>query len=287
MNDEQIIMKGLPAAEAITEDLRKRADSLKGTGIAPTLAILRVGEDLSALSYERGAAKRAEKTGVAIRNIVLREDAGEEEVLGAIKDINADTDIHGCLMFRPLKDKETERRTAELLDAKKDVDCMTRASQAAVYMGENAGFAPCTAQAVSELLGFYKISVAGKKVAVVGRSLVIGRPAAMLLLKENATVTICHSGTENLRDIVKNSDIVVAAVGHAGMLDESYLRKGQVIIDVGINIGDDGKLCGDVRENAKETLATAYTPVPGGVGSMTSTILMKHVIEAAERTVGR
>ena len=287
MNDEQIIMKGLPAAEAITEDLRKRADSLKGTGIAPTLAILRVGEDLSALSYERGAAKRAEKTGVAIRNIVLREDAGEEEVLGAIKDINADTDIHGCLMFRPLKDKETERRTAELLDAKKDVDCMTRASQAAVYMGENAGFAPCTAQAVSELLGFYKISVAGKKVAVVGRSLVIGRPAAMLLLKENATVTICHSGTENLRDIVKNSDIVVAAVGHAGMLDESYLRKGQVIIDVGINIGDDGKLCGDVRESAKETLAAAYTPVPGGVGSMTSTILMKHVIEAAERTVGR
>lgn len=294
-----LVMKGAPAANALTEELKIRADRLREKGIIPRLAILRVGEDPSAISYETGAAKRAEKVGVDIKNIILPEDATEDEILSAVGAINEDNSIHGCLMFRPLKDRRTEERASALLSAGKDVDCMTYLSQAALYMGQTVaksgaapgaaekagvrGFAPCTAQAVLELLKYYEIPVTGKNVVIIGRSQVIGKPVAMLLLEANATVTVCHSKTEKLEAVVRNADIVVAAIGRAGMIDENYLREGQVVIDVGINVGEDGKLCGDVKESAKETLTAAYTPVPGGVGAMTTTVLMKHVLEAAEK----
>lgn len=287
MIHKALVMKGAPAAEALSEKLCKRTEILKEKGVIPALTILRVGESQSDLAYERGAMKRAEKIGVCVKRIVLPEDADEQDILKVISDINEDKNVHGCLMFRPLKSRETEKKAAALLFSSKDADCMTVSSQAALYTGDSGrGFAPCTAEAVIELLKYYHIAVEGKHAVIIGRSQVIGKPAAMLLLNENATVTICHSRTENLRAIVKNADIVVAAAGRSGIIDESFLSQGQIIIDVGINVGADGGICGDVNEEAKKTLAGAYTPVPGGVGSMTSTILIKHVIEAAERTVG-
>ena len=281
-----VIMKGAPAAERLTEELKARSEKLRAGSIVPTLAILRVGNDPSDMAYERGALKRSDKALVEIRNIVLPENASEQDILAEIEKINADDSIHGCLMFRPLKNKETEKKAAEMLDPKKDVDCMTLSSQAAVYTGNReCGFAPCTAEAVIELLKYYNIEISGKNAVVLGRSQVIGKPAAMLLLEENATVTVCHSKTGKLKEICKKADIIVAAMGRSEMIDEDYLSADQTIIDVGINVGADGKMCGDVKESAKEAFAAKYTPVPGGVGSMTSTILMKHVIEAAERTV--
>ncbi len=283
MDRNVIVMKGAPAADLLTEKLKLRTEKLIKKGTIPTLAILRVGENPSDISYETAAGKRAAKAGVSVKNIILPENASEEEILSTVKNINEDDNLHGCLMFRPLKNKKAEEKVSAILDAGKDVDCMTYRSQAALYMGNRDGFAPCTAQAVTELLKYYNISVAGKNVVVAGRSQVIGKPAAMLLLEENATVTICHSKTEDLKSVIRNADIVVAAIGRAEMIDESYLSSGQVVIDVGINVVEGGKLCGDVKESAKETLTSAYTPVPGGVGTLTSTVLMKHVIEAAEK----
>lgn len=286
MNKNATVMKGAPAADLLTEKLKQRADRLIKNGIMPTLAILRVGENPSDISYETAAKKRAARVGVSVKSIILSEDASDKEILSVIKEINGDEDIHGCLMFRPLKNKETEEQAARLLSAKKDVDGMTLLSQAALYAGQKEGFAPCTAQAVIELLKYYEIPVSGKNIVVAGRSQVIGKPAAMLLLEENATVTIAHSKTADLKSVIRNADIVVAAIGRAEMIDEGYLGLGQVVVDVGINVGEDGRLCGDVKESAKETLTAAYTPVPGGVGTLTSTVLMKHVIEAAEKAEG-
>lgn len=279
------VLKGAAAADAITADLINRNALLREKGIIPKLAILRIGENPSDLSYERGALKRAARVGAEVQPIVLPEDAPREMILDAIDGINRDRDIHGALIFRPFKDKETEVRAAALLDPAKDLDCMTLGSQAGVYTGTKEGFAPCTAQAVMEIMKHYGIKIAGRKAVVVGRSLVIGKPVAMMLLQENATVTICHSKSADLKSICRSADIIVAAVGRAGMLDEEYMSEGQTVIDVGINVGPDGSLMGDADENAKARLAGAYTPVPGGVGAVTTAVLFKHLTEAAERAL--
>ena len=283
--NEQLILKGAPVAKAITEDTRRRVMALTEKGIVPMLAVIRAGEDSSDISYENGLIKRAAEAGVEIKRYILPERPDKNEMLSVITDINADSRIHGCLMFRPFKDRKLEREAALSLSAAKDMDCMTPMAQALVYTGDISSFPPCTAQAVMEVLKFYRLDTSGKRAVILGRSLVIGKPVAMLLLESNATVTICHSRTEGLREICRSADILVAAIGKAEAVDESYLREGQIIIDVGINTGHDGKLCGDVSENAKKKLAGAYTPVPGGVGSVTTAVLMKHVAKAAERTV--
>ncbi len=279
------ILKGGPVAKAITENLVPRCIALKEKGIVPCLAILRIGERGDDIAYESSAVKCCEKIGIKARLFTLPSEASKEEVLNAIRKINADDTIHGCLMFRPLSDRQTEAEACSLLDPAKDVDAMTMASLAGVFACRDIGYPPCTAQAVIELLNHYQISLEGKRVTVIGRSMVIGKPVSMMLQKANATVTMCHTRTVDLPGVCRNAEVLVVAAGHAGVVDASYFSEKQVIVDVGINVGPQGNLCGDVKYEEAESLVKAITPVPGGVGSVTTAVLCKHVIEAAEKTL--
>ena len=279
------LLKGAAVATAITEDLAKRAEALKTKGIVPTLGILRVGENDGDLSYEKGATNRCGKVGIEIKKIVLAENASREEVLGAVEELNNDASVHGVLMFRPLADKAVEIEAGKLLRPEKDVDAMTPSSLATVFLGNGDGYAPCTAQACVEILKHYGVELKGANVVVIGRSAVIGKPVSMLLQKENATVTMCHTKTKNLAEICRGADVLVVAAGKAGVVNADYVREGQIVIDVGINVDAEGKLCGDVDFTSVESVVKAITPVPGGVGSVTTSVLAAHVIEAAERAV--
>lgn len=279
------LLKGLSAANALTDVLAERAAALNAKNITPTLAILRVGERPDDISYETGAMKRCAKIGIAVRQFLLKADCTAEELLNTVREINGDPSIHGCLMLRPLPDKAMEEAACALLSPEKDVDCMTTASLAAVFTGKGAGYPPCTAQAVLELLDHYRIELSGKRVVVIGRSLVIGKPVSMMLQARNATVTMCHTKTLNLAQICREAEILVVAAGKAGMVDGSFAAPGQIIVDVGIHVNEEGKLCGDVRFDEAEPIVEAITPVPGGVGSVTTAVLAKHVIQAAEKTL--
>ena len=279
------ILKGAPVAAALTETLTARAAALAARGTVPTLAILRVGDRGDDLAYERGAMSRCAKIGVAVKQFLLPADCTRAQLLDAIRQINADPGIHGCLMFRPLPDKRMEEAACGLLSSEKDVDCMTAGALAGVFSGKGMGFPPCTAQACMEILDYYGVDCAGKRAAVIGRSLVIGKPAAMMLLAKNSTVTICHTKTADMPAVCREADILIAAAGRAGVVDAAYTNPEQVVIDVGINVDAQGNLCGDVDFSAVEPRVSAITPVPGGVGAVTTTVLAKHVIEAAEKTL--
>ena len=278
------LLKGKDVVEALNEKLTSEVNELKGKGIVPTLAILRVGERADDLSYERGAIKRCEAIGVAVKVVALPIDVAEDEFFNTLEELNDDISIHGILMFRPLPKHIDGERARKLLKASKDVDGCTDLSLAGVFTNTDLGFAPCTAEAAMEILKYYGISVSGKNVAVIGRSLVICRPVAMLLMHENATVTICHTKTKDGSSITKNADIVVVASGQMESVGAEFLREGQTVIDVGISWNDaKGKLCGDVKFDEVEGIVEAITPVPGGVGGVTTSILVKHVVEAAKR----
>jgi methylenetetrahydrofolate dehydrogenase (NADP+)/methenyltetrahydrofolate cyclohydrolase len=279
------LLKGGPAAKALTEKLSARAMALREKGVVPTLAIVRVGERPDDLAYERGAVSRAAKAGVEVRKYILEENYVSEELFDTIRQINEDPSVHGCLVFRPLRKKEDEDRVCAMLDPAKDVDGITRGSLATVFTGRGEGFAPCTAQAVMELLAFYGFVLTGKRVTVIGRSLVIGKPVSMMLQAGNATVTMCHTRTLDLAAECRRADILVAAAGKAGVVRGDFISPGQVVVDVGINVDEKGNLCGDVAFEEACEKASAITPVPGGVGTMTSTVLCMHVIEAAEKTL--
>lgn len=278
------LLKGKPVADALTVSVQEKVDALKAKGIVPTLAILRIGEREDDLSYERGAKKRAEKCGIAVRSVVLPADTNQETLEHTIVGLNEDKGVHGVLMLRPLPKNLDERRACSLLDPAKDVDGITEGSMAGVYAGNGTGFSPCTAQAVLEILKYYGIDPKGKRAVVLGRSLVIGRPVAMLLMQANATVTICHTKTVDMPAIARQADILVAAVGHAKSVTKECFREGQTLIDVGIHYDEAlQKLVGDVDAEAAEKIVSALTPVPGGVGSVTTAVLMSHVAEAALR----
>ena len=280
------LWKGAPAAAALTEQLIPRAQALWERGIVPTLAIIRVGERPEDLSYERGAMKRCEKVGVAVRQFLLTAVSSQADLMDVIEEVNRDQSIHGCLLFRPLPRHMDEQAACAALDPAKDVDGITPGSLAAVFAGSGAGYPPCTAQACLELLDHYGYELKGKRAVVVGRSLVIGKPASMLLLGRHATVTICHTRTADLPAECRRADVLIAAAGKAGVVGASCLSPGQVVIDVGINAGEDGSLVGDVDFTAAEPVVTAITPVPGGVGAVTTSVLARHVIEAAEKAAG-
>ena len=277
------ILKGAPAANALSLNLIKRVENLKLNNITPKLEILRLGAKAEDLSYESGIIKRCGKVGIEVKQFILNEDCTREELLNEIKNANQDKNIHGVILFRPLKDKELEQAAINLLSPDKDVDGMTDGSMAGVFSGRDIGFAPCTAQACLELLNFYNIDLAGKNIAVLGRSLVIGRPVSILLQNQNATVTMCHSKTKNLAEICRRADVIIAAIGKANFVDKNFVNNNQVIIDVGINVDGEGKLCGDVNFEEAASLVKAITPVPGGVGAVTTSILASHVVKAAER----
>ena len=281
------LLKGAPVARALTEELGARVAPLLARGVTPGLAILRVGERPDDLSYERAALKRCEKVGIAARRVTLPADCTQAELERAIRDVNADPSVHGCLMFRPLPAALDERAACAALDVAKDVDGVTAGSLAGVFAGEPVGFPPCTAEAVLQLLRHHGVALDGADVVVVGRSLVIGRPVSMLLQAANATVTMCHTHTRDLAAKCAAADVVVVAAGRVGTFGARCARPGQVVVDVGIN-WDEGaqRLVGDVDFDAVEPIVGAITPVPGGVGSVTTACLAKHVVEAAERTVG-
>ena len=293
-----MLLKGAEVAKALTEGLHAKTEELKKNGVEPCLAILRVGAREDDLAYERGALKRCEKVGVAVRQVVLPEDVTQEVLMENIHALNADEKVHGVLMFRPLPKHLDDEAARAALDPKKDMDGITDGSLAAVYAGTDGsmtavyagtkgGYPPCTAAACVALLKHYNIPIKGKRVVVIGRSLVIGKPVSLLLLAEHATVTICHSRSENLPAICREADILVVAAGKAGMVGAESVRAGQIVLDVGIHVGADGNLCGDTRFAEVEPVVEAITPVPGGVGTVTSTILASHVVEAAERAANQ
>ena len=277
------LWKGAPVAAALTERLIPRAQALVEKGVTPTLAIVRVGERPEDLSYERGALKRCEKVGIAVRQYLLTSEATQADLMEVIEDINRDDSIHGCLMFRPLPKHMDEAAACAALSPAKDVDGITAGSLAAVFSGSGAGYPPCTAQACLEILDHYGYELKGKRAVVVGRSLVIGKPVSMLLLGRHATVTICHTRTADLPGECRQADVLVAAAGKAGAVSAQCLAPGQVVLDVGINVDENGNLVGDVDFAAAENTVEAITPVPGGVGAVTTSVLARHVIEAAEK----
>ncbi len=283
----ETLLLGKPVAEKLDAATRGRAARLADAGAPPTLAIVRVGDDASAVSYERSIVKRGEKCGVSVRSLVLRAEAGTSGLLACVEKLNADASVHGIMLFRPLPPAFDERAACEAIAPAKDVDGCTAASLAAVFSGSGEGFAPATAQACVELADHYGVELARRRVLVVGRSLVVGRPLAMLLLARDATVQIAHSRTENLSALALEADVVVAAAGHAALVGKECLKAGQVVLDVGVNVGADGALCGDVDEKAAQAAGVAFTPVPGGVGAVTTSVLLSHVVRAAERQGGR
>ncbi|MCI8468446.1 MAG: bifunctional 5,10-methylene-tetrahydrofolate dehydrogenase/5,10-methylene-tetrahydrofolate cyclohydrolase [Eggerthellaceae bacterium] len=280
------MLTGKPVIEAMREDLLTRVAALAERGVTPGLAIVRVGERPDDLSYERTAVKRAEGLGIAVRVEALPADATQAQLEAVIDAVNDDASIHGCLLFRPLPAQMDERAVCDRLAAAKDVDGISSASLAGVFADTGEGFPPATAQACLEVLDHYGIPVAGRHVVVVGRSLVIGRPVALMLLARHATVTLCHSRTERLAAHMAAADIVVCATGRARGFGPECFAPGQVVLDVGINFDDEGALCGDVDAAAVEAVLGpegALTPVPGGIGGVTTSVTMVHVVAAAER----
>jgi methylenetetrahydrofolate dehydrogenase (NADP+)/methenyltetrahydrofolate cyclohydrolase len=277
-----VIMKGAEVVRMMKEKLLTEAAGLKQRGIIPGLGIIRLGVRPDDLAYEKGAIKRAESVGINCQVFEYPETMSQSELVAAISRINADQAIQGILLFRPLPAQIDENVIKQLISPEKDVDCLNPVNVAKVFSGDESGFAPCTPAAVMEILEHYQISVTGKSVVVIGRSLVVGKPLAMMLLKKNATVTICHTKTVNLPAVCQAADILIAAAGKAKMVTADFIPPGGVVIDVGINIDREGKLCGDVDYADAVNRAAYITPVPGGVGTVTASVLAKHVIRGAK-----
>ncbi len=275
------IWKGAPVVEGINARVSAQVEVLGKQGILPTLAIIRVGERPDDLSYERGAMKRCEKLGVQVRQFVLPQDAPHGDLMAVISQVNADPGIHGCLLLRPLPPQMDEEEARRALLPEKDVDGITDGSLAGVFTSTGEGYPPCTAQACLEILDHYGYALQGKRAVVVGRSLVVGKPVSMLLLARHATVTICHTRTQDLPAICRQAEVLVAAAGKPEMITREYLSPGQVVLDVGIHVNAEGKLCGDVNLEDAQSVVEAVTPVPGGVGTVTTSVLAAQVVAAA------
>lgn len=276
------VLLGKKAVNQIAETLALRIAALKDKGCTPTLAMVRMGARTDDISYERTACRRAEAWGISVHSVVLAEDASQQALENCLRQINVDPSIHGCLLFRPLPRHIDEPRACEVLDAAKDVDGVTLASLAAVFTDGKQGFPPSTAAACIELLDCYGVPLLGKQVVVVGRSLVVGKPVSMMLLGRNASVTMCHSRSENLAALCRQADIVICATGRARAFGAEFFRAGQTVLDVGINFDEEGNLCGDVNFAAVEPVVSALSPVPGGLGMVTTALTMSHVVSAAE-----
>lgn len=277
------LLKGAAVVEALNAKISKDVEELQNKGISPTLCILRVGERPDDLSYERTAENRANKVGVNVVKKILPADCRQEDFDAVLDEINNDDNIHGILMFRPLPKQLDNEKARKMLNPAKDIDGCTDGSLAGVFTNTKVGFPPCTAQAAVEILKYYNIPITGKKVCVLGRSLVIGRPVAMLLMHENATVVNCHTKTVEPEKIAREADILIAAVGSLHSVGKEYTNPNQVIIDVGINWDESiGKIAGDVDFDEVEPLVKAITPVPGGVGTVTTSVLISNVVTAAK-----
>lgn len=278
------IIKGKPVGDALSEVLKGECEALVKDGIQPKLAILRVGAKPNDLSYEKGALKKCDTIGIKAEVTELPEGTTQEEYIEALEKLNKDSSVHGILTFRPLPKGIDEEVIKNVIAPEKDVDCFSPMNTAKLMEGDKTGFPPCTPTAVVEILKHYNVPLKGSKVVVLGRSMVVGKPVSMLLLGENATVTICHSKTQDLQKVCADADVLVAGVGRARMVTADYVKEGAVVIDVGINAKPEGGgICGDVDTDDVVGKASMVTPVPAGVGSVTTSILAKHVIKACKQ----
>ena len=278
------ILKGKIVAERIDAQSIEILNELKNNNINPTLAILRVGDNEADISYQNSAIKKANSLGINVNNIELPKDIAYEEFYSKLDELNNDRNIHGILMLRPLPSYLDNDKARKYIKLEKDIDGCSDEALASIFTNSNNGFAPCTAEAAIKILDFYNIEIQSKNIVILGRSLVIGKPLSMMLLNRNATVTICHSKTINMKQICKNADIIISAIGKCEMIDDSYIGRDQTIIDVGINYNEiKQKICGDVLYDKVEPYVYNITPVPGGVGSITTSVLMNHVVLAAQR----
>lgn len=276
-----IELRGPEVSKKIKEQVQAALSAYDGP--VPKLAIVRVGEKPDDLSYERGAKKKLESFGLAVESYAYPEEIGDNEFYRAFCKINDDPEVTGILLLMPLPSQIRTERIRERIDPDKDVDGISPVNMAKVFAGDPEGFAPCTAEAVVQILKLNGIELTGQRVTVVGRSLVVGRPLSMLLLKENATVTVCHTRTRELEKVCREADILVACAGQKRMITKAYVKKQAVVVDVGIHAEENGTLCGDVAyENILDTASMA-TPVPGGVGSVTTAVLAGHLMQAALR----
>ncbi|SHJ69842.1 bifunctional 5,10-methylenetetrahydrofolate dehydrogenase/5,10-methenyltetrahydrofolate cyclohydrolase [Paramaledivibacter caminithermalis] len=275
------IMKGKPVADKITEELINEVEELKGKGVNPKLSIVRVGARPDDLAYEKGAISRCKKIGIESEVIELPLEISQEDFISELIKLNEDAKVHGILIFRPLPKHLDEEVIKYQIAPEKDIDCLSPVNEGKLYEGDDSGFPPCTPTAVMEMLKFYDVKLKGKDATVIGASNVVGKPAALMLLNERATISVCHSKTKNTAKVASGADILVVAVGRANFVKENFVKDGAVVIDVGINVVD-GKLCGDVDFEGVKEKTSMITPVPGGVGSVTTSILAKHVIKACK-----
>lgn len=280
-----VLLKGAPVAAARMEELSDQITHLKARGITPCLAIIRVGEREEDLAYEQGAIGRASRLGIAVKKFLLPQDSEEAALIRTLEKVNQDPAIHGCLLFRPLPAYLNTERVVNALCPEKDIDAMTGASMGGLLTQTEVGFAPCTAAACMEILRYYHIPLQGKKVTVIGKSAAVGLPTALLLMNEDATVSVCHILTDpkDTLQFCQDADIIISAAGYRNLIRAEHVRAGQIVLDVGINSAPDGSICGDVDFEQVEPIVAAITPVPGGVGAVTSTVLAGHVVEAAQR----
>ena len=274
-------LQGLEVVEVISQRISEKIVKLTAQKILPCLATVRVGEFEDAIAYERTVTKGAIQAGLEVRNLVLPQEIEQQALINEIEKLNIEPSVHGILLFNPLPEQIDKRAAHDALAVTKDIDGVTTLSHSGVYTGEALGFTPCTPSACMYILDHFGIDVAGKHAVVIGRSLIVGKPLAMMLLSRNATVTICHSRTKDLATISRGADIVIACIGRAKMLDAQFFSEGQIVIDVGINVCEDGRIVGDVDLQAACDIVAAITPVPGGVGAVTSRILIEHVVDAA------
>ena len=279
------ILKGADVVSALNAKMIEKIEALKEKGVTATLAIVRIGERADDISYEKTATKRCESVGVTVKNIIFPADVEQCELIQNITDLNGDDNVHGILIFRPLPKHLSDEAVRAVLKPEKDIDGITDTSLAGVFSGSTQGFAPCTAQACMEILDHFNIDCKGKRAVVIGRSLVVGKPVAMMLMGQNATVTVCHTRTIDIPSVARNAEILIVAAGQAESITKDYFSPGQVVIDVGINWNDEkGKLVGDICFEDAEQIVEAITPVPGGVGTVTTSVLVSHVVEAAEKS---
>lgn len=274
------ILDGKKLSQKVKDALKQRVEELKKIGVNPGLAVIIVGDDSASRVYVNNKKKACEYIGIHSEEYALPAETTEEELLSLVAELNAKPSIHGILCQLPLPGHINEEKIINAIDPKKDVDAFHPVNVGKIMIG-NYDFLPCTPAGVMELIDETGIDLTGKRCVVVGRSNIVGKPQAMLLLHRNATVTICHSKTENLKDVCREADVLVVAVGRAKMIDGSYIKEGAVVIDVGMDRDETGKLCGDVDFDSACTRASYITPVPGGVGPMTIATLMKNAVTAA------
>lgn len=279
-----IILSAKPVVQAMKSQLQEDVSQLKASGVTPTLGIIRVGDRPDDVYYENSIIKNCQSIGIEAKTYTLDLKIEMEEFTKMLRQVNEDSSVHGILIFRPLPKQLDENVIKYIIDPNKDIDCLSPLNLVKVFEGDMQGLVPCTPAAVMETLKHYEIKLQGANVVIMGRSLVVGKPLSMMLLQENATVTICHSKTKDMQEISKQADIIVAAMGKASLVDENYVTENSVVIDVGINDAGDGKICGDVNYDAVVNKVRSITPVPGGVGSITTAILLKHVVIACKRS---